>query len=95
MILLALDRDANLVVIELKRDASAHMELQALRYASMVAPMTFDQVVRTYSAFLEREASDQDARQSLLAFLGPENDDDEPALADVRILLVSGDFSKS
>jgi RecB family endonuclease NucS len=28
--LLALDKDANLVVIELKRDDSAHMELQAI-----------------------------------------------------------------
>jgi RecB family endonuclease NucS len=35
--LLGLDRQANLVVIELKRDETgAHMELQALRYAAMV-----------------------------------------------------------
>jgi hypothetical protein len=70
------------------------MELQALRYAAMVAPMTLDQVVRTYSAFLDREGSDQDARQSILAFLGAEDEEEEPPLADVRILLVSGDFSK-
>src|SRR4051794_3124202 len=39
--LLAIDRGANLVVIELKRDETgAHMELQALRYAAMVARMT-------------------------------------------------------
>lgn len=32
--LLAIDRDANLVVIELKRtDDGGHMELQAIRYA--------------------------------------------------------------
>src|SRR3954471_12883850 len=44
--LLGVDRDGNLVVIELKRDdTGAHMELQALRYAAMVARMTFEQAV--------------------------------------------------
>lgn len=41
--LLAIDKNANLVVIELKRDEiGAHMELQALRYASMISTMTFE-----------------------------------------------------
>ena len=41
--LLALDRDAKLVVIELKRtDDGGHMELQAIRYAAMVSAMTFE-----------------------------------------------------
>lgn len=40
--LLAVDRDANIVVIELKRDQSHHMELQAVRYAAMVSAMTFE-----------------------------------------------------
>src|SRR5688572_12575028 len=35
--LLALDKDANLVVIELKRtDDGGHMELQAIRYAAII-----------------------------------------------------------
>ena len=45
--LLAIDRDANLVVIELKRtDDGGHMDLQAIRYAAMVSSMTFAQAVR-------------------------------------------------
>ena len=41
--LLALDRTGALLVIELKRDAGVHMELQAIRYAAMVSAMTWEQ----------------------------------------------------
>ena len=38
--LLAIDKQANIVVIELKRDETGtHMELQALRYAAMISTM--------------------------------------------------------
>lgn len=41
--LLGIDRNANLVIIELKRtDSGDHMELQAPRYASMISTMTFE-----------------------------------------------------
>jgi RecB family endonuclease NucS len=44
--LLALDKEANLVAIELKRtEDGGYMELQCLRYASMVSTMTFDQAM--------------------------------------------------
>lgn len=47
--LLAIDQEANLVVIELKRtEDGGHMELQAIRYAAMVSTLTFEQVVRVY-----------------------------------------------
>src|SRR5688572_364872 len=47
--LLGVDKEGNLVVIELKRtDDGGHMELQGLRYAAMVSTMTFDRVVETY-----------------------------------------------
>jgi hypothetical protein len=54
--LLCLDRDAHLVVVELKRtDDGGHMELQAVRYAAMVSSMTFDQLVGAHAHFLGRE----------------------------------------
>ncbi len=51
--LLCLDRDANLVVVELKRTKrGGHMELQALRYAAMIAEMTFEQAVEAHARYL-------------------------------------------
>src|SRR6476646_4386749 len=47
--LLGLDRDANLVVIELKKtEDGGHMELQAVRYAAMISTMTFEGAVEVY-----------------------------------------------
>jgi RecB family endonuclease NucS len=47
--LLGIDRDANLVVIELKRtEDGGHMELRAIRYAAMVSTNTFDQATDVF-----------------------------------------------
>lgn len=93
--LLGVDREANLVVIELKRtEDGGHMELQAVRYAAMVSTMTFEQVVRVYTDFLQRSGSAIDARESLLDFLGWEEPNEDQFGQDVRIVLVSAEFSK-
>ena len=93
--LLAIDKEANLIVIELKRtEDGGHMDLQAIRYAAMVSTMTFDQVVETYGRFLEARGSDADARQGILDFLEWDEPDDDSFAQDVRIVLVSAEFSK-
>jgi hypothetical protein len=93
--LLGLDRDANLVVIELKRtEDGGHMELQALRYAAMVSVMTFDHVVQAHQKYLETSGSSADARAVLLEFLEWDEPQEEVFNQDVRIVLVSMDFSK-
>jgi hypothetical protein len=93
--LLALDKDGNLVVIELKRtEDGGHMELQAIRYAAMVSAMTFERAVEVYAAYLQRIGSDLDARTSILEFLEREEADDDHFAQDVRIILVSAEFSK-
>lgn len=92
--LLGLDKDANLVVIELKRtDDGGYMELQAIRYAAMVSTMTFDKAVEAYDAYLTKIHSDLDARQSMLEFLDWKEPDEDNFAQDVRLLLVSADFS--
>jgi hypothetical protein len=93
--LLAVDKAAHLVVIELKRDETgAHMELQALRYAAMVARMTFDQAVEAYAAYLARGGSSADARGALLQFLEWGQPDEAAFAQDVRIVLVAAAFSR-
>jgi hypothetical protein len=94
--LLAIDKEARLVVIELKRtEDGGHMDLQALRYAAMVSPMVFDDVVAAYDKFLARVRpnEDLDARRELSAYLG-QGEDELEISSDVRIILVSGDFGK-
>src|SRR5438477_523948 len=54
--LLAVDPAGHLVVIELKRDDAAHMDLQALRYAAFASSMDFEDVVSAYEAHLGRTA---------------------------------------
>ena len=93
--LLAVDRQANLVVIELKRtESGGHMELQALRYAAMVSTMTFDKAVEYYRDFLQKMRRDDDPESSLLEFLEWDEPDEERFAQDVRVILASADFSK-
>lgn len=93
--LLGIDKDANLVVIELKRtEDGGHMELQSIRYAAMISAMTFARAVEVYAEFLGTIGSDDDAYTSILEFLEWDAPDEESFAQDVRLVLVSAQFSK-
>lgn len=94
--LLGIDRDANLVVIELKRtEDGGHMELQAVRYAAMVSTMTFDQAADVFDRYLTQNGnSDTDARTELLDFLGWDEPDEDAFAQDVRLVLASAEFAR-
>jgi hypothetical protein len=93
--LLAIDRNANLVVIELKRtDDGGHMELQALRYAAMVSTLTFDKVVEIYGNFLKKMGDDTDPAVRILEFLDWDEPLEDAFAQDTKIVLASKEFSK-
>lgn len=94
--LLGVDKQANLVVIELKRtDDGGYMELQALRYAAMVSAITFEQLVAVFERYLARIGQEgQDAQLILLDFLGWDEPDEDEFGQDVRIILASAEFSR-
>jgi len=93
--LLGVDKDANLVVIELKRtEDGGHMELQAIRYAAMVSTMTFDSAVDVFERYLNTLGKEDDARERLLEFLDWEEADEDRFAQEVRIVLAAAEFSK-
>lgn len=91
--LLCLDEDAKLVVVELKREDGAHMELQALRYAAMISTMNFNQAVEAHRKYLAQQNSALDAEQGIRAFLGKE--EGTVALDEtVRVVLAASSFNQ-
>ena len=94
--LLCLDKDANLVVVELKRsEDGGHMELQAIRYAAMVSAMTFEQAVEAHAAYLRSiGADDDDSEARILQFLEWDEPQNHEFAQNTRIILVSSEFSK-
>jgi len=92
--ILALDQNANLVVIELKRtEDGGHMDLQAIRYAAMVSTMTFAKAVEAFERYLRKQGSDDDAEAKILEFLDWDEADEEDFANDVSIVLASAEFS--
>ena len=92
--LLAIDEDGTLTVVELKRDEDpGPMELQALRYAAMVANITFEQLVEAHQRFGNAQGLAGDASSRIDEFLSEkEVNRDDLQTAKPRIILVAPDF---
>jgi hypothetical protein len=70
------------------------MELQAIRYAAMVSTMTFETAVSIFRSYLQRHGRDDDPEATILEHLGWEEPNEDEFAQDVRIVLVSAEFSK-
>ncbi|WP_414625177.1 hypothetical protein [Calothrix sp. CCY 0018] len=94
--LLALDEEANLVVIELKRvEDGGHMELQALRYAAMISAMDLEDVIHAHEQFLLKLGLDSsNARSDINKFLGLEVEEEGLISNTPRIILIAPSFSQ-
>jgi len=93
--ILCLDKDANLVVVELKRtENGGHMELQAIRYAAMVSNMTFEKAIIAHEHYIQKNNLQiENSKEAILNFLDWEEINEDDFANDVRIILVSADFS--
>ena len=94
--LLAIDSEARLTVIELKRTESGdHMDLQAIRYAAMASNITLDQLVDAHSAYMSALGIEGSAEERIVEHLT--NSDNSETGVDSqrpRIFLASAGFSK-
>jgi hypothetical protein len=95
--ILALDRNGNLVIVELKRDlVSGYADLQAIRYAAMVSSMTIDKLLPYYIAYRKKHYTEQlgegKARDQIVEFV--ESDSFAELSTRPRIILCSEGFSQ-
>lgn len=92
--ILCVDSDGNLVAIEIKRTQDgAFMDLQILRYSSMIAKMKFETAVKTYENFIFKNNLNIDAEANLLNFLGWSEVQEDDFAQDVKMILISSNFS--
>lgn len=95
--LLAIDREGNLVIVELKRDQfAAYADLQSIRYAAMISTLTVDELLPYYvehhRKFGGQDISEEDLREEIEEFVVSE--DFEELSNKPRIILCSQDFSQ-
>ena len=92
--ILALDKDGNLVVVELKRDDSGKSaDLQAIKYAAYCSTLRLDDVCqlhREYAKNRGKEFDDDRIRDKILGFI--ENEEFEEVSDRSRIILVARQF---
>ena len=98
--LLGLDASGRLVVIELKRgETGEHMDLQAIRYAAMVANMTNEKAIETYQNYLDERVGEKaetaEAAETLIQeHLGTADEAPVILTETPRIILASENFGK-
>lgn len=89
--LLAIDKQGNLVIIELKRDNSgSDVEWQSIKYASYFSVFSDEQIIQTYANY--SDLSFDEASQEIEEFLELEDDWKTALNNQQRIILAAGKF---
>ena len=95
--LLAIDKEGNLVVIEVKRDNSGNnVDFQVLKYVSYMSRRTSKEIVEIYNDYINNNLLQLDPIQEIIEFL---NIDNEALLNDMlnntqRIIIIGKEFDK-
>ena len=95
--LIAVDREGNLVVVELKRDKLAgHADLQAVRYAAMLSTMTLERLLPYYVDYHKKTTGEDISKEELRIKVDEfvETEDFEELSDRPRTILCSEDFSQ-
>ncbi|MDM5336399.1 endonuclease NucS [Fictibacillus enclensis] len=95
--LLALDREGNLVIIEVKRDTTgSNVDYQALKYASYCARLTPQDILNIYVDYLRVHTLEIDAKDSMLEFLNLDSDEELNTILNnnQRIIIVGKEIDK-
>ncbi len=88
--ILCLDKELNIVVIEIKRKKSRIIATQADNYAKMVKDINFDQLVNWHHRY--SGISHEKAKSAICTFLD-NTDNTNPKLKGVRIVLIAPKFT--
>lgn len=96
--ILAIDRQGNLVVVELKRDSFAgYADLQAIRYAAMISSMTIEKLLPYYIAYETKYSQTKNySKEELVINIQEfvEKENFQELSNKPRIILCSEDFSQ-
>jgi hypothetical protein len=95
--LLALDKEGNLVIIEVKRDTTgSNVDYQALKYASYCARLTPQDVLDIYSDYIKIHGLQVDGKESMIEFLDAEAEEELNSLLNnnQRIIIVGKEIDK-
>lgn len=96
--LLALDKEANLVIIENKLDDTGRdVVWQALKYTSYCSTLTTTQIIKMYQEYLDKyEQQEDEAKTLILEFLEIEEDTLllNPKNQDQRMIFVANNYRK-
>lgn len=94
--LLALDKDANIVVIENKLDDTGrNVTWQIMKYASYCSTLSKKDIINIYQSYLDKQGKGEDASENIAEFLGKEIEEVDLNKGNTqRMMLIAANFRK-